>query len=110
MKSKVFSVLLRRPSAAGDYSCADGEIESLEGLRMVSDSSDQSDLSDSSDRSDRSDGRCPFTGRREVALPEPPAVEFSLERGVLPGWHAHPETFPSRAMESAGKQSSDWGR
>ena len=46
MKSKVFSVLLRRPSAAGDYSCADGEIESLEGLRMVSGQSDLSDLSD----------------------------------------------------------------
>ncbi len=113
MKSKVFSVLLRRPSAAGDYSCADGEIESLEGLRMVSgqsDLSDSSDQSDLSDLSDSSDLRCPFTGRREVALPEPPAVEFSLERGVLPGWHSHPETFPSRAMESAGKQSSDWGR
>lgn len=36
MDSKVISVLLKRTSAAGDYSCADGEIDRCEGLKVLS--------------------------------------------------------------------------
>lgn len=105
MKSKVFSIPLRRSSAAGDYSCADGEIESTEGLE-ISGSRDISQLPDEPGGG----SFAPFSSRKRIALPEPPAVTFSLLRSVLPGWHANPEAFPSMTVDSDGTASEDWGR
>ena len=96
---KTYSIPLRERSAKSDYACPDGEIAGAMNLTFVNGS-----LAGSGHVSDTSDSELP-----------PPAVEFALRQGVVPGWHIHPDMLPSQIMDapSVGKDAtpteSDWG-
>lgn len=113
MKGKVFSVLLRRAGSAGDYSCADGELASLEGADIISDSpfsegGNDDGSGETGGGSIGSSGGEPLTPW-SAELPVAPVVEFSLKRGIAPGWHSHPDMLPGREMECAGGGEEAWG-
>lgn len=122
MKGKVFSVLLRRAGSAGDYSCADGELASLEGADIIS-NTPSSDGGNNDGSSSGGSGETGGGGSGSIGsgsgdepltpwsaeLPVAPVVEFSLKRGIAPGWHSHPDMHPGREMECSGGGEEAWG-
>jgi len=107
MKSKVFSVLLRRPTAAGDYSCPDGEIGDINGGLTFAPQSDGA--ADSGTESDNPASLPEIEKDFTLSLPESPVVEFSLQKSILAGWHSNPDMFPSETVASSGETSRNWG-
>lgn len=101
---KTYSIPLKSRSAKSDYSCPDGEIAGALNLTFVNGSLTDGSLT----------GSNPVIDGVESEL-LPPAVEFALRQGVVPGWHIHPDMLPSQIMDapSVGKgetpTESDWG-
>lgn len=100
MKGKVISVLLRNKSAAGDYACADGEIESCDGLVLAAPVESRVGVDDSSP--------APGAGGWQGRFPPAPEVEFSLERRVLPGWQGTSDMLPSAEAETKDNTAEGW--
>lgn len=112
MDSKVISVLLKRTSAAGDYSCADGEIDRCEGLKVLSSVAVNPDGDGGAHGGEDGGGSSSGPGQDSVSqiFPTMPFVEFSLKRDVLPGWHSIPEMLPQKEVESGDSGSKGWGK
>lgn len=104
MKGKIYSIPLRLRSDKSDYSCADGEIAGSLNLQFINGSLTGDLLTGGNSGTSNSDSELP-----------PPAMEFALRQGIVPGWHIHPDMLPSRIMDapSVGKDTtpteSDWG-
>lgn len=104
MKGKIYSIPLRLRSDKSDYSCPDGEIAGSLNLRFINGSLTGDLLTGGNSGTSNSDPELP-----------PPAMEFVLRQGNVPGWHIHPDMLPSRIMDapSVGKDTtpteSDWG-
>lgn len=115
-------IYFRSKSAAGEYTCANGEIESAVNvhLRMVSDST----TGNSGNGSSGSGDGCGADDERFGGMVDPgkvtgklnmlssellPAVEFALKPGVVAGWHNHPDNMPSITVEAPKQRdSSGW--
>lgn len=102
---KTFSIPLRLPSAKSDYACADGEIASFSNLKIAGAAAGTT----GGDGGDTG-GVNPVSTGFSLSLPTAPEVEFALKRGVLPGWHIHPDMLPSRIMEKGEASEAGWGK
>lgn len=103
----------RLPSMRSDYACPDGEVASTSNLRVkhpdllccVIRPEDEffrhtpSTLSPLSSTLDTS---------LHPSLPSP-QVEFALRRTILPGWHIHPDQFPSEIIPQGEPTEKGWG-
>lgn len=107
MGGKIISVPLRAGSVKGDYSCADGEIESLENLMTT-----PGGAGDTGDAGEGDDVTQAYAVTKDYGhtVPEAPNVEFSLRRATVPGWHANAAMFPSADVACADKTSEGWAR
>lgn len=104
MSDKIFSIPFRSRSLKSDYSCGDGELESIENAVICSSKASEI-MADST----------PFEYPEIVRdckkeFPPLPEIEFSLRQDILPGWHIHPSMFPSKIMENSGNTEESWGK
>ncbi|MDE6533026.1 MAG: hypothetical protein K2M27_05785 [Muribaculaceae bacterium] len=106
MEKKVSSIPFRFRTSLGDYTCKDGEIGSLVNGFCGLPAGEEDDAP-SHDDSYGPDGE---SGPYEHLLPPAPRVEFSLSRGVVDGWHNHPDNYPSARVEAEGTSPSSWGK
>lgn len=115
MKSKVISVLLRRASQAGGYSCPDGEVESMEGFTISRDRENTGNSgadgdSGSGDGAGEGDsGNGGVSGGTFSPVPTPEVI-FTMERSVVPGWHNHPDNPPAMTAEISDPSERGWSR
>lgn len=136
MNTKV--IYFRAKSGAGSFSATDGEIESSSNIRLVSSEtamlpSPPSDNSNSShvDSVPLKSNSCPNTDEEgntstyesPISIPTDPLriinnlsacllpiVEFSLTPAIVPGWHAHPDAYPSIKIDAPKTKDTDGWR
>lgn len=110
MEGKVFSIPFRQRTGAGDYTCRDGEVESASNVVFSSDGASGSGTADSSgDSPDATLPPAPGSSGFSPEYPPAPIMEFALKKSVLPGWHNHPDRFPSAVMERGEESAAGWG-
>ena len=104
MSGKNFIVPLRPSSGLGPYLCKDGEIEYCEGFATAY----TSQYGNKHDNTTAGMSE-PVTEKDfEIKLPPAPEIYFRLEKSVLPGWHIHPDVFPSAVAETTSKTADGW--
>ena len=103
-----YAVGLRPRTSAGDYDCRDGEIESMEGLTFGV-PLPTSDNDGAPSESVASSGKNPVYGAFSQNLPNPPVVEFSLERTTVAPWHSNPAMFPQSDITVKTPSLDSWG-
>lgn len=112
--SKVIS--FRSKSSAGEYSCTNGEIDSVANarLRVISSTGDSTDPDATGGNGSAEESFERIIATTEVTdklntLSEEllPIVEFSLTPGVVAGWHNHPDNYPSMTVSAPKTQDAE---
>lgn len=108
MSGKIISVYMRARSESGEYSCPDGEIESLENGEVIGVNNVMSRDYENPDNDKEQIGGEESEGY-SVDLPMPPVLEFALRHKVLPGWNIHVTMLPSKEVECDVHTEDGWG-
>lgn len=90
MDSKFFDIPFRPFSGDSDFICKDGEISEATNVTFLSDSGEIANPAN------------------DFVIPPIPDIDFALRRTVLPGWHIHPDVYPSQTIPASDPSMEYW--
>ena len=100
MGSKFYDIPFRCRSAKSDFCCKDGELMRVDGVNLKDENGDSFTLP--ADFTGESGGE---TLSGVVPTPE---ISFALVRDILPGWHIHPDVYPSKILAASETSMEYW--
>lgn len=93
MDSNFFDIPFRTKSTDSDFSCKDGELDDIYGVTLSTGSETGIDS---------------LTGITDGNLPPMPDIDFAIVRTTLPGWHNHPDVYPSKSILASTPDLDYW--
>lgn len=98
MNYKFHDIPFLRRTMASDFSCKDGELLKVENARVLCGGEILKDESFNED----------YISATGATLPPVPDISFGLVRSVLPGWHLHPDNYPTQTLVASEPSMEYW--